>query len=86
MTERKWTPGPWGIIGGSDGVEWDIYVDGPTTGYDGDYQNHADAHLIAAAPDLYEALEDAVSLLDLAGYSTKDHCKALAKALGRAND
>lgn len=51
MTERKWTAGPWVVTGNIH-----RYVDGPDTGYDGEYINHADAHLIAAAPDMYEII------------------------------
>jgi len=55
MTERKWTPGPWVVSGGDlhrvDGADDEaiasFYMD----------TSDADAHLISAAPDLYEALE-----------------------------
>lgn len=56
MTERKWTHGPW------------VWVDGDLEDRGGEpvayhschggvVVNDANAHLIAAAPDLYEALE-----------------------------
>jgi hypothetical protein len=41
------------------------------------------ARLIAAAPELYEALSDAVELLQMAGFTPKaEHKAALAKARG----
>ena len=44
---------------------------------------HEDARLIAAAPDMLEALRDAIQLLDMEGYSTKEHCAAISKATGQ---
>lgn len=65
MSEPKFTPGPWKIseyrnghsmiIEGSD--EWDVAEVG--------YPNRdPNAHLIAAAPDLYKALEQLEPYLD----------------------
>ena len=58
MTERKWTPGPWE----ADGCFIDAnrcmeQVCNTLSSVNG--RNFADARLIAAAPDLYEALESA---------------------------
>ena len=60
MTGRKWTPGPWvamanGWIEASDGDPVAmINADGlPNSIF---YDDLPNAHLIAAAPDLYEAL------------------------------
>ena len=58
MTERKWTPGPW-EIGNDNRIEDGGY--GVAVIVD-DCPNHeasANAHLIAAAPDMYEALKTA---------------------------
>jgi hypothetical protein len=44
----------------------------------------ANACLIAAAPELYSALSDAVDLLQMSGYSTLEHTAALRKARGDA--
>jgi hypothetical protein len=59
MSERKWTPGPW-FVGkdlsiGPNGQGVSVIV--AACDYD-----HADAnaHLIAAAPDLYDALDNLV--------------------------
>lgn len=80
MSERKWTPGPWavrdarGIRGANGECVASTYCAAPAE----------DANLIAAAPDLYEALADIHSKLDhnLAEYDAAD--KALAKARGEA--
>jgi hypothetical protein len=69
MTDRKWTPGPWVVTG----VEYDdvrietlhpmpeashAYGDQTIIGSsEWTYLEDANAHLIAAAPDLYDALE-----------------------------
>jgi hypothetical protein len=97
MTERKWTPGPWDT---AREVNW-IWV-GPLSWstrvcrvvvYDGEeVQQTANAHLIAAAPDLYEALElvlDAIGALskphELYGHGLdKDDIKGVFAALARA--
>ena len=60
MKERNWTPGPW-VVKFSHG-DTAIYMDGECTMCDMTYypwvpENINDWHLIAAAPDLYEALE-----------------------------
>jgi len=87
MTKRKWTPGPWEADGefvdGADGSA--IYT---ALGYDPDNVplhdeiQKANASLIAAAPDLYEALEGAVEAMEAAGMSCHDERAAIAKARG----
>lgn len=79
MTERKWTPGPWRIdsddCGNVDVISVDDWVVAEKAGND--------AHLIAAALDLYEALEDALDWHD--GEDNETIAKwrsALAKARG----
>jgi len=67
MSERKWTPGPWTVGWSNDtGDNDDYYVEwitaGPADLKDGNAEN--DAPLIAAAPDLYEALEQALNDVD----------------------
>lgn len=63
MSEAKFTPGPW-HVGPVDDTRVEDSYGNEVAQIDGDY-NHPDtwpimeanAHLIAAAPDLYEALE-----------------------------
>lgn len=75
MADAKFTPGPWVAISrgsyGPDGEEADVHVqawwdvNGPlddTNFMRGSYCI-ADAHLIAAAPELYEALETCLAHL-----------------------
>lgn len=64
---EKWTPGPWNFDPASGWIEsvpggviiTDVDI---TSGVDSDDQRDADAWLIAAAPDLYEALERLVNM------------------------
>jgi hypothetical protein len=58
MSETKWTPGPWRHEDG----EWGTVVDAPSGNVCAlasvpRSRRVADAHLIAAAPDIYEALD-----------------------------
>ncbi len=96
MAETKFTPGPWSIFGPlSDKHEPAYRVSAERTlsltvspCHDGFVQgeNKANAHLIAAAPELYEALE---LLLSAQGKIEEKAIKmaqvALAKARGEEN-
>lgn len=77
MSEHKFTPGPWfthreressstmyveARIGG--GLIQEVAACGPTN--EGWLQTEANANLIAAAPDLYKALERLLSKFDIA--------------------
>lgn len=105
MKEFKGTPGPWVVDGAGVGAEFNIdSADGGTSVgitsqifRDKDHEIRiANANLIAAAPDLLEALMDVLSefesLIDAAWESTEDHDKerinkarsAIAKALGES--
>lgn len=60
MTE-KWTPGPWvkdglGRLSGSDGTQVGVW-DAGIAHVSRDATSESNANLIAAAPELYEALE-----------------------------
>ena len=47
----------------------------------------SDAHLIAAAPDMYEALRKAIKIIEIENLVVPILCKeALAKAEGRSNE
>lgn len=97
MTERKWTKGPWVVdtpIGedlpwvnaecnhtlDENGVEQYMSVSGSC--------GMANARLIAAAPELYEALEDLFKELTLGDFelpsSLKPEIAQAAKALAKA--
>ena len=105
MSEKKWTPGPWEAICLLDFSDmttiWPIEF-----GYVGDLPPnsltdkeqaliHANAIMAAAAPELYEALEEAVDHMEnlpLAGWPTEFNrdllltsCRAaLSKARGKS--
>jgi hypothetical protein len=90
--EKKWTPGPW-VTGIDSDVyaegECDTWIAVGPQSYDavalvvnehikGDAEVSINAHLIAAAPDLYEAL---VEMCNWHGITDKSRA-ALAKARG----
>lgn len=67
MTKRKWTSGPWTVEYKYGTTR--LVADGEVTMCDETYypwtpENNADWHLIAAAPDLYEALKFTMKTLD----------------------
>jgi hypothetical protein len=102
MTDTKFTPGPW-VSQPHNDYDKDIYVLGGDTfiRVDNDDVEHdeatANAHLIAAAPDLYEALSSVGDNLlsgddsahggyvDLDGAAVQKIMDALAKARGEAS-
>lgn len=89
--ERKWTPGPWVA-----GPRYRSIISDNPTGYEDEdsieaYGGHlvcesvkwdANAHLIAAAPDLYEALEDLAK--QTAVYMDDETVQVVASALRKA--
>lgn len=87
------TPGPWTAIQ-VEGGEWTIWREGTNhfvTETTGTMATEANARLIAAAPDLLEALEALVDPCDCYGRERGDHsvlCNrardAIAKARGQA--
>jgi hypothetical protein len=91
MNKTKFTPGPW-TVGGNGGFINQLQIH-PTIGcaYGAGDEVKANAHLIAAAPDLYEALEDLICLCEVGLKSDydinaelADARTALAKARGEA--
>jgi len=88
MKERKWTPGPWRINFDNQVC---VQVDGEYHAvctdqfcYAPQSEQNANARLIAAAPDLYEALEQALDDMQMNGLDIADYLPALAKARGEA--
>lgn len=90
--ERKWTPGPWSISTENDvcaqidgeyhAVCTDQFCYAPAS------EQKANAHLIAAAPDLYEALDKVNRWFNGSenelGMILREAVAALAKARGEA--
>ena len=85
MTDQpKWTPGPWRAVMGSRHVV-DVFagdrdvvsVYGGGVGFE--YRD-ANAHLIAAAPDLYAALEAMTARMSLYSGHHDDALTAMGKA------
>ena len=106
MTERetKWTPGPWNL-GNSYGAMYDVVSKkehgicstGGFTSNIGDIdaiiaENKANAILIAAAPELYAALDELLNDLGnrIVGFDDRRAVRkaeeALSKARGESND
>ena len=95
MTAAPWTPGPWtvhksrttddvGIIGGG-GCLAECFSEIRRKNENAVREQEANAHLIAAAPDLYAALEMAKLWLDVDGrFDMQGINAALAKARGQA--
>ena len=90
MDVGKHTPGPWSCEDSPHKREWShwIHTEDPSefvgaisTGPN----EEANAHLIAAAPDLLEALQGLLGMGTIAVSSEKDQAHAaIAKALGAA--
>lgn len=94
MVDAKWTPGPWWVevdenaaqVQGYPLIVTDSYTVIGNEGMFGDMEtDFHNAHLVSAAPDLYEALEIALKYIDYDGMSNADDNlidNALAKARG----
>jgi hypothetical protein len=62
---ENWTPGPWGIVTAENlrgDLYWSVGIPGISEPIDlrSDERGEANAHLIAAAPELYAALKNLV--------------------------
>lgn len=94
MSEAKFTPGPWiavsrGCFGGTheadvhECAKWDVDI------HDGEFMRGnfrmEDAHLIAAAPELYEALRMAANDLNTAAHFLPDTGLALLETVKQAH-
>lgn len=78
MSATQFTPGQWRVVSMAYNVK-----NGPQTEFgvvNSDRMNEADASLIAAAPELYEALENLLNA-DVADLSTMHPDLARTKAL-----
>lgn len=97
MTEAKHTPGPWFVEVGNDPSAWanyfpkvvtEKYIVVGTEGMYGDRETDlANARLIAAAPEMLEALNLCRQHMYEHASNTQDHafdklCAAIAKATG----
>jgi hypothetical protein len=95
MSGENWTPGPWaddgtasihaptGLVCVVANHSTNDY--GQWHGEDSETQCAANAHLIAAAPELYEALKKAADrLAEIGAIVPSDVTHALAKARGEA--
>ena len=99
MKERKWTPGPWGVnqltahVMPADQIFDPAEIGSPIcamlhpTAFRNESETEANAHLIAAAPDLYHELEGANCQLSLAADAIEAgrldeallHCRSLSR-------
>ena len=87
MSETKFTTGPWFIDG--QGIGPKSFADDQSYGitmpvayieeYDWPEDHRANAHLIAAAPDMYKALEDMANIAECSGNIVRNARAALAK-------
>ena len=94
MIEPKWTPGPWSVADHGNYIEFEDGIIAEThhggfTDEDGCSHkpyipNEANAHLIAAAPDLYAALLSAVNLLVSFSDDPEDDLSEYLEVLHRA--
>jgi hypothetical protein len=102
MAETKFTPGPWNTVHGVYTPEDNYFsMIAASEGGVASVWNKEDAYLIAAAPELYEALEGAIGALEYSVDCARDDgdnsdidfaqskldaaLNALAKARGEAN-
>lgn len=92
MSETKFTPGPWVVRESSVSLSVSVVSpNGEVIFHESDKRIPGvmgDAHLIAAAPDLYEVLSEAVNNnmeVENADWWNKVH-KALAKAHGELKE
>lgn len=84
MNEFKGTPGPW-VVGGNEGNKLSVNADPYFVALvdEGDSQE-ANARLIAAAPELLEALQIICFFEDISSAQREIAEAAIAKALGES--
>ncbi|EMI7064541.1 MULTISPECIES: hypothetical protein [Providencia] len=76
----KHSPAPWDLNKRTDGFN---IVDGDNSGFVAHVPKQDNAHLIAAAPELLEALQEIVENHCLSDKAQSMATKAIAKALGQ---
>ena len=67
MSEEKFTKGGWSVLGENVIAEWGHKIIKPLCSLDGrisPQEDKANAHLIAAAPDMYETLKSSMVMLN----------------------
>ena len=79
------TPGPWGLSHGINTwvMAGQLHVASVPRAYDGDW-SHANARLIAAAPELLDEGRNALHLLRALGHEDTAEAQALAAAIAKA--
>ena len=82
MSQLDYTPGPWKAVPRStDAVEEDWFfgweIEGPPEAMRGQFARGDDARLVAAAPDLYQALRRIKTRLDAPVDGPEEFCRAL---------
>lgn len=86
MSVKNWTPGPWSLEKHLASNEWSVNGHMYAGRFIGTARDSAEAlsnaHLVAAAPELYDALEGALALLESDGARHHIWRRALAKARG----
>ena len=90
MSEAKHTPGPWEVQESGSGMLSSTFITDPRgdiiASMMGPYRDNYDARLIAAAPEMLEALELVVSTYEAGGWPSATIVvakAAIAKATGK---
>ena len=81
MSQLNYTPGPWKAVPrGAYAVEEDYLlgreIEGPPDAVRGQFSRGDDARLVAAAPDLYQALQRIKARLDAPVDNPEEFCRA----------
>ena len=89
MTQVKHTPGPWRLVWwGNEAYPYPLSIlaenDGAWIARDGHVSSDANARLIAAAPDMLEALRGMLRLAEAANVSERIICHEARAAIARA--
>ena len=82
MSQLEHTSGPWkAVLRSADAAEKDYFlrwdIEGPPEAMRGQFARGDDARLVAAAPDLYQALQRIKARLDAPVDDPEEFCRAL---------